>query len=163
MGRAPAMSLGDGIDCLIGPCDAPRWYEACNVLKLGFYDCRVAVPRRHRVASKSSLSWEDLAGETIMLVKQGSSPIMDQIRSEISNNHPEMSIVDAPGFYSIETFNDCERRSVLMETLVAWDGLHPGFVTLPMEWGHRVPYGMLYAKEPSAAMADFVSLVEKAI
>lgn len=156
-------NLGKDIDCVVGPCDAPRWREICSVMKLGFYDCRVAVPRRHALASKSSLSWEDLAGESIMLVGQGSSPIMDSIRTEISSYHPEVHIVDAPGFYSIETFNDCERRSLLMETLAAWDGIHPGFVTLPMEWGHRVPYGMLYPKEPSAAMRDFISLLERVV
>ena len=86
---------------------------------------------------------------------------MDSIRSEISSSHPEVSIVDAPDFYSIETFNDCERRLLLMETLDAWNGVHPGFVTIPMAWGYRVPYGMLYAKEPSDATRDFISLVKK--
>ena len=76
---------------------------------------------------------------------------------------PEVDIVDAPGFYSIETFNDCERRSLLRETLDVWDGIHSGFVTLPMEWGYRVPHGILYANEPSDAMRNFISLVEKAM
>lgn len=155
--------LGERIDCIVGPCDAPRWHETCSVLKLGFYECEVAVPRKHPLADKQVLSWDDIAGETIMLVNQGASPVMDSIRSEIVDFHPEVNIADASGFYSIETFNDSESRSLLMETLDVWKGVHPGFVTVPMDWEYKVPYGMLYAKDASAAMAEFASLIEPAI
>ncbi|QWT17523.1 LysR family transcriptional regulator [Collinsella sp. zg1085] len=155
--------LGEDIDCIIGPCDAPHWHEACSVLKLGFYDCRVAVPRKRALACKPFLTWDDLCGESIMLVRGGESPVMDSIRAEIEGYHPEVSVVDAPRFYSIETFNYCESRSLLMETLDAWEGVHPGFVTIPMDWGYRVPFGMLYAKRASNAMREFAALVEKAI
>ncbi len=149
--------LGSRIDCFLGPCDAPAWHEVCNVLKLGFYDCKIAVPRHHPLAGKASLNWDDLEGQSLMLVKEGSSPVLDSLRREIKDHHPKVSIVDTPSFYSIETFNECERRSILMETLDAWDNVHPGFVSLPMEWAYIVPFGLLYSKNPTPEMSRFAA------
>ena len=154
--------LGSSIDCILAPCDAPRWHEQCSVLKLGFYECRIAVPKSHRLAGKDVLDWGDLSGESIVLVKRGASPIMDSIRDEIENKHPEIGIVDAPGFYSIETFNRYVGESLLMETLDAWEGLHPGFETAKMDWAYRIPYGLLYSKHPRAAVVEFAELITSA-
>ncbi|WP_206214661.1 LysR family transcriptional regulator [Adlercreutzia sp. ZJ242] len=149
--------LGSRIDCFLGPCDAPAWHEMCNVLKLGFYECKIAVPRSHSLACESALTWDDLSGQSLMLVKPGSSPVLDSIRSEIESHHPGIEIVDTPSFYSIDTFNECERRSILLETLDAWDNVHPGFVSIPMDWSYRVPFGLLYSKNPSPEMERFAS------
>ena len=151
--------LGKEIDCFLGPCDAPRWFELCNVLKLGFYECGIAVPRQHPLARKSSLTWEDLEGESMILVRKEASPVIDSIRSEIDHMHPGVNIVDAPYFYSIDTFNQGEREGLLMETLDVWKDVHPGFVTLPMEWEYRVPYGLFYSKHPSEKMIRFIDYV----
>ena len=151
--------LGDGIDCFLGPCDAPRWFDLCNVLKLGFYDCAVAVPKTHPLAERTHLAWEDLEGESMMLVKPGASPVIDSIRIEIESKHPSINLVDAPYFYDIDTFNECERLGILMETLDAWRDVHPGFVTLPMEWAYRIPYGLFYSKEPSERMSRFIDFL----
>ena len=46
-----------------------------------------------------------------------------------------------------------------METLDAWEGVHPGIVTLPMEWNYAMPYGVVYAKEPALHVARFVGAI----
>ncbi|WP_165062916.1 MULTISPECIES: LysR family transcriptional regulator [unclassified Adlercreutzia] len=154
---AVVSQLGSHIDCFLGPCDAPAWHRTCGVLKLGFYECEVAVPRSHPLAQRRSLTWSDLEGQSIMLVQKGASPVMDSLRSEIERDYSNINIEDTPRFYSIETFNECERKSMLMETLDAWEGVHPGFVSLPMEWSYRVPYGLIYSKDPAAVIRDFVN------
>jgi len=35
-----------------------------------------------------------------------------------------------------------------METLDIWKDVHPSIVTIPMEWGYTIPYGIVYAKQP---------------
>ena len=149
--------LGSRIDCFLGPCDAPSWYETCNVIKLGFFDCKIAVPKSHPLSKKTFLTWQDLKGQSLMLVKKGSSPVLDSLRFDIENHHPVINIVDTPNFYSIETFNECNRKSILMETLDAWDNVHPGFVSLPMNWTYKVPFGLLYSKTPSEGMQLFAN------
>ena len=149
-------NLGSDIDCFLGPCDAPRWFEICNVLKLGFYDCAIAVPKQHELAEKNSLAWADLEGKSLMLIEQGTSPILDSLRSEIENHHPGIRIKNTPNVYGIDTFNECERESCLMETLDIWNDVHPGFVTLPMERAYQIPYGLFYSKNPTEKMVRFI-------
>ncbi|NHM16624.1 LysR family transcriptional regulator [Eggerthellaceae bacterium zg-887] len=152
-------NLGNGIDCFLGPCDAPRWFKLCSVLKLGFYDCAIAVPRRHVLSKKSHLAWDDLEGQSLMLIEKGTSPVLDSLRSEIESRHPSINVVDTPTVYGIDTFNQCEREGIFMETLDVWRDVHPGFATLPMEWDYRIPYGLFYSKNPSDRMARFVDLL----
>lgn len=155
--------LGSRIDCLVGPCDAPSWHKTCNVVELGFFDCMIAVPTSHPLSHKASLSWEDLNGQSIMLVKKGLSPVLDSLHQEIEEHHPEITIVDTPDFYSINTFNECNYRSILMETLDAWSNIHPGFVSLPMAWSYKTPFGLLYSKSPSAEMQLFADKLASSI
>ena len=149
-------NLGNGIDCFLGPCDAPRWFEICNVLKLGFYHCAIAVPKQHELADRGSLTWDDLEGRSLMLIEQGISPVLDSLRSEIVNHRPGITIIDTPNVYGIDTFNECEREGCLMETLDIWKDVHPGFVTLPMEWAYQIPYGLFYSKNPTEKMVRFI-------
>ena len=151
--------LGVGIDCFLGPCGAPRWFKLCNVLELGFYDCEIAVPKQHELASKNHLTWNDLNEETLLLIQEGISPILDTLRSEIESQHPKIQIFDTPNVYGISTFNECEREGYLMETLDVWKDVHPGFVTLPMEWDYQIPYGLFYSKDPSDKMTRFIEFL----
>jgi ABC-type sugar transport system ATPase subunit len=84
--------------------------------------------------------------------------IMDAIRAD-ALAHPDVEVVDAPSFYTLETFNTCAGEGCLMETFDAWEGVHPGIVTLPMEWNYAVPYGVVYAKEPALHVARFVGAI----
>lgn len=96
-----------------------------------------------------------------MMVKQGDSDTVDAIRAEILK-HPQIHIADAPQFYDIEVFNQCEQSQNLMVTIECWKDVHPALVTLPVDWDHPIPYGILYAKEPDADVTHFIETVKKA-
>lgn len=76
--------------------------------------------------------------------------------------HPQIHIADAPQFYDIEVFNQCEQSQNLMVTIECWKDVHPALVTLPVDWDHPIPYGILYAKEPDADVTHFIETVKKA-
>lgn len=95
-----------------------------------------------------------------MMVKQGDSDTVDAIRAEILK-HPQIHIADAPQFYDIEVFNQCEQSQNLMVTIECWKDVHPALVTLPVDWDHPIPYGILYAKEPDADVTHFIKTVKK--
>ena len=65
-------------------------------------------------------------------------------------------------FYDIEVFNQCEQSQNLMVTIECWKDVHPALVTLPVDWDHPIPYGILYAKEPDADVTHFIETVKKA-
>lgn len=154
-GRLSGPDPLDGqIDCFVGPCDAPSWRKTCGILELGRYQCRVAVPLSHPLAERDMLSWTDLAGESLMLVRKGASPIMDAIRADAEAHG--VRVIDAPSFYTLDTFNEAARAGMLMETLDAWEGVHPGMATVPVDWSHSVPYGVVYTKDARHHVRRFI-------
>lgn len=152
-------SLGREIDCFVGPCDSVTWKESYNILYLKPSKCCIAVPRKHKLAKKNRLYWSDLDGETLMLVKRGESSVINQIRDEIEERHPKITIADTPDFYDTNVFNECEQAGCLMETLDIWRDVHPSLVTISMEWDYEMLYGIVYAKAPSEAMRTLINAV----
>lgn len=153
-------TLGKEIDCFVGPCDSLTWKEKYNILVLRQGECCIAVPRKHRLAKKEKLQWSDLDGENLMLVKRGDSPELNGLRDEIETKHPNISILDIPHFYDTNVFNVCEQTGCIMETLDIWKDVHPSIVTIPMEWGYKTYYGIVYAKQPSEPMQAFINIIQ---
>ena len=153
-------SLGKQIDCFVAPCDSIEWRAQHNIFLLDKLPCRIAVPRKHHLSKKKSLCWSDLDGEAFMIVRRGDSTVLNQMRDDILENHPQIKIVDAPNFYDTSIFNECEQMNYLMETLDIWTDIHPSLVTLPMKWKYEIPYGIIYAKKPSKAVKEFVEIIQ---
>lgn len=98
-------------------------------------------------------------GETLMLVKRGNSPVLNRLHDEIETKHPKIGIVDIPHFYDTDIFNECEQSGYIMETLDIWKDVHPSIITIPMEWDYTMPYGIVYAKQPSKQLQEFVNII----
>ncbi len=152
-------SLGNEIDCFVGPCDSATWKKIYSIFPLGICKCCIAVSRRHRLAKKNCLDWSDMEGETLMLVKRGESSILDRMREEIENTHPGIQIVDSPNFYDMEAFNACEQHGYMMEVPDTWAEIHPSIVTIPVKWDYELPFGVIYAQKPSRAFEQFIRCI----
>lgn len=75
--------------------------------------------------------------------------------------HPQIILEDAPFFYDMETFNACEVTGSLLLTLDAWADIHPSLITLPVEWDHTVPYGLLYSPNLSDEAYAFLNIIQQ--
>lgn len=153
-------ALGAKFDFLVGVCDSAQWLDRCRFYQLGTYQHCVAVSRDHPLAQKKRLTITDLYGQTIMMVKRGDSCVVDAIRAEIQR-HPEIRIEDTTQFYDIEVFNRCEAGQSVMLTIECWRDVHPALVTIPVEWDYPIPYGLLYAMEPSAEVLRLLETVKE--
>ena len=151
-------ALGKNFDFLVGVCDSRRWLDRCNFYQLGTYQHCCAVSREHPLAQKERLTIEDLYGQTLMMVKQGDSSVVDGIRREIGE-HPQIKVEDTAQFYDMEVFNRCAQTGNVMVTLECWRDVHPSLVTLPVEWDHPIPYGLLYPKEPLEDIVKFLEAI----
>lgn len=152
-------ALGEKFDFLVGACDSEQWLDRCSFLKLGEYQHCVAVPEDHRLADRKRLEISDLFGETILMVKRGDSSVVDCIRTELAQ-HPQIKIEDAPQFYDMQVFNRCAQTGYVMLTLDCWKDVHPTLVTIPMDWAYPLPYGLMYAKDPSPDVSRFIDAVK---
>lgn len=158
---AEIAQLGKKFDFLIGVCDSKIWLNHCNMLPLGRYRKMAAVSREHPLAYKKQLEFQDLYGETLMMVEKGDSGTNDFIRNDIAKNHPLIHIEDTPHFYDISVFNRCAETSNVLLTLECWKDVHPGLVTIPVNWNYSIPYGLMYSLNPIPDVVKFIDAAEK--
>lgn len=144
----------------LGEFDSRETLARANYLVLGYHKLCVAVPRDHPLAAKETLTPEDLHGERLVKVKRGETEWLDRFQDALQRDHPQITIEEADYYYDVDTFNACEQCGALLLTLDAWADVHPALVTLPVTWDDQIPYGILYAKTPSAAVAGFVSILQ---
>lgn len=148
--------LGEKFDFLIGVCDSRQWLSRCNFLPLGRYKKMIAVSREHRLASKNRIDVEDLYGETLMMVQRGDSGTNDFIRNDLEKNHPQIHIEDTPQFYDLAVFNRCAETGNVLLTIECWQEVHPGLVSIPVNWDYSIPYGLLYSLNAPDDVLKFV-------
>lgn len=152
-------ALGKQFDFLVGVCDSAQWLDRCSFLPLGYFPHCVAVSRTHPLAKKNKLELCDLYGQTLMLVKEGDSQAVDSIRAML-REHPQIQLQDAPQFYDINVFNRCEQEQCVMLTISCWAEVHPALKTIPVAWDFPIPYGLMYAAQPSKAVQQLVDTIK---
>ena len=160
--NAMLAAIGDKIDCFVTPCGSMSMLMNYSFLPLGSRKCAIAMSKKHPLAKKEILCWEDLEGESLLLVKRGESYVLDEMRDEIHRIHTSVHVVDFDGYYDLSAFNLCEQRGYLMETLDMWASLHPSLATIPVNWDYEMPYGIIYAKTPSDTVKTFIDAISKA-
>lgn len=149
--------LGEKFDFLIGVCDSKAWLSLCSFQPLGRYKKMIAVPREHRLAQKSRIDLKDLYGETLMMVKKGDSGVNDFLRNDLEKNHPQIQIEDTPQFYDLSVFNRCAETGNVLLTIECWQDVHPGLVSIPVNWDYSIPYGLLYSLNAPDDVKRFVA------
>lgn len=149
-------ALGEKFDFLVAVCDSKTRLDRCNMLELGHYRKMIAVPREHRLAKKDVIEIEDLYGETLMMVKRGDSGVNDFLRNELERFHPKIKIKNTQQFYDLSVFNRCAETGNVLLTIECWRDVHPGVVTIPVNWDYTIPYGLLYSLEPSENVRRFL-------
>lgn len=152
--------LGEKFDFLIGVCDSKAWLSLCNFLPLGSYRKMIAVSREHRLAKKTLIELKDLYGETLMMVTQGDSGVNDFLRNDLEKHHPDIQIEDTPPFYDMSVFNRCAETGKVLLTIECWQDVHPGLVSIPVDWDYSIPYGLLYSLDAPEDIRKFIRTVE---
>ena len=139
---------------------ASAWNGSCRFLELTRTPVCCAVSRNHRLARASELSMQDLSGEVLVMPIQGVSDELDAFREEIVRNYPSTRIIDS-AYYGVDTFAMCEMNSYILITQPVYEDIHPNLITVPLQTDASMPYGLVYAKEPTAAAAKFIHAVQK--
>ena len=152
--------LGEEYDILVGACDSRAWLARCRFRPLGDYAMCCAVPAGHRLAGRGILALTDLAGETVVLGERGDSATVDRAR-QLLGEEGRIRLENGPFFYDLDIFNACAREGKILLTLECWRNAHPAFVTVPVAWDLRVPWGILYARKPSPRVAAFLTRLDE--
>ncbi len=154
--------LGKDFDFLIGAYNnnLPDKYQ---FLQIGSYRFCLAVPRSNALSKRMTLSLKDLAGQPLMIMNKGTSPINDRIRADVEENYPEISIVNIEPSYDVHTFNRCVERGCILLSLECWDRVHPDIKSIPLKETYTLPFGIIYTKEAGNLMTEFITTIRLAI
>ncbi|HJB14662.1 MAG TPA: LysR family transcriptional regulator [Candidatus Blautia excrementipullorum] len=156
-------NLGTNIDVVGGIFDETMLkLRQCRGMELSRQRICCTVSANHRLAKKEILTFQDLYGEKFLMMHRGWSNYVDELRDDIWKNHPQIQVVDFD-IYSMEIFNQCENSNAILMAVENWKGVHPLLKIIPVEWKYTIPYGVLYATEPSNLVKRFLKAIKKAV
>ena len=149
--------LGDKIDLVACPYETNYWGDRYNSFHLCDLPLRITCAGTNPLSAKARLTVEDLFGQTLVLGLPNTSAYSDKVRHFLES-YPEIHIRESPVF-DLSLFNRIATSSELLLTADCWKDVHPLLKTLPVEWDFTMPYGFIYAKEPSREMLEFIMAI----
>lgn len=158
-----ASVVGKKCDLVIGAFDATRDCGDSAFMQLGSFPFAIAMSYSHPLAKRKLLSPSDLAGQKLLMMKEGNSPRNDEVRRLLTEIVPTLAIADVPFHYGAEEFNRAEEEGCLLLTLTGWKNVHPSLVTIPFDVDIRLPYGIIYPRHPGISVALFLEVMKGAI
>lgn len=147
--------LGKDFDFLVGPYDNPSVQDKCRFMPIGRYKFVLLMGRNHLLTKKKSLKLRDLHGETVMIMKPGTSPVNDRIRAALTAEQPNAAIVDTQPTYNMDTFNRCAESDTLLLSPECWKHVHPALTAVPLDEDFSIEYGVIAARNLDRDMALF--------
>lgn len=152
--------LGSQYDILVGPYDLKSQYP---FYPIGSYPFTIAMPYEHPLSDKKKLHFSDLDGQTIMIMKEGTSVVNDAIRKAILAECRNVTIVDIEPHYDMQTFNQCAEHHCLLLSLSCWDHVHPGLISIPLDEPYVLPGGIVTAEHVSEGMETFIQYLKNVL
>lgn len=155
-------ALGVQYDLFEGIYGSAGWDGLCRFLELDRTPICCAVAKNHRLADVKKLTMQDLNGEYLVMPIEGVSNEIDAFRKNITENYPTVQIVDSP-YYGVDTFMLCEVNGYILITQPVYADIHSNLVAIPLETDYTLPYGLMYANEPTMATKKFLQAVKEAL
>ena len=153
-------ALGVHFDLFEGIYGSTGWKGMCQFLELDRTPICCAVSKNHRLAGMKKLTMQDLNGEYIVMPIEGVSKEVDDFRNHIRSQYPTVQIVDSKR-YDVDTFTLCEVNGYVLITQPVYTDIHNNLVTIPLETNYTLPYGLMYAKEPTTATQKFIHAIKR--
>ena len=152
-------ALGVHFDLFEGIYGSAGWKGMCQFLELDRTPICCAVAKNHRLAGMKKLTMQDLNGEYIVMPIEGVSKEVDDFRNHVRSQYPTIQIIDSKR-YDVDTFTLCEVNGYILITQPVYTDIHNNLVTIPLKTKYTLPYGLMYANEPTAAARKFIEAVQ---
>lgn len=152
-------ALGIEFDLFEGIYGSTGWDGLCQFLELDRTPVCCAVAKNHRLAGMKKLTMQDLNGEYLVMPVEGVSKEIDAFRKDVTVHYPTVQIVDSKR-YDIDTFTLCEVNGYILITQPVYTDIHSNLVTIPLETYYTLPYGLMYANNPTSASLKFINAIK---
>lgn len=157
-------NLGRDIDVVMGIYDKKTfsYYEKAECITIERLPLLIMMSKNDTLVTKESLDWDDLSGRRLYLLGSNWSKIFDQMAQDIQIHHPDIELVRIP-FLDTSIFNQWVNNKDLFVGFSIWQDVHPLITFKDMAWQYEMDYGVLYSKEPTQDVKDFLQLVKESI
>ena len=132
------------------------YYEKAECITIERLPLLIMMSKNDTLVTKESLDWDDLSGRRLYLLGSNWSKIFDQMAQDIQIHHPDIELVRIP-FLDTSIFNQWVNNKDLFVDV------HPLITFKDMAWQYEMDYGVLYSKEPTQGVKDFLQLVKESI
>ena len=150
--------LGDRIDLLSCPYETTHWGDRYNAFHLCDLPMRIACSKLHPLAAKERLEISDLFGQTVYVSNRNETPYLDRVGAYLEQ-FPQIH-TKAGDVLDLPFFNQLVSSQEVIVSADCWKDVHPLLATIPVNWDFTMPYGLIYAKEPSQALLQFLQAIE---
>lgn len=150
--------LGEKIDLISCPYKTTYWGDRYRSIHLRDLPLCIACAKTHPLARRERLALDDLHGETLITSRPGLDSAIDPLWAEIERDHPQIHLKGV-NYLDMPTFNRLVSSTELVLSASCWSGVHPLLATIPLECGYTLPYGLIYALDPSKEVLQFVTAV----
>lgn len=154
-------NLGGQIDVVAGIYDSVFARErGFQTILLEEKEISFAIPISSHLASKQSLSLDDLKEIDVMFIKKGWNCYVDELRKMCEEK--DITVVDF-SFFNLAAFNDAVKRNMAIISINGWENVHPLLKIVPSQIKVKVPYGIMYSLNPSKQVKQFIKAVKTII
>lgn len=156
-------NLGQNYDVIVGVFDdVLMGLRECNGFKLSEKSFACAIPFGHSLADREFITLDDLAGESLLMIRKDWSHYVDKLRNEIEAQYSEIQI-ESFDFYDLDIFNRAANTNTPLMVFDSWQGVHPLLKTIPLKWKEKMPLGLIYSLDPSEKVENFLKVIAKLI
>ena len=150
--------LGNAYDVMEGLYMSELYGDRCLFFELERVSLCLAVAATSPLAPMPHVTPEMLHDLDLVMMRKGISAEYDAARAYLQALGAQR-ISDVP-HYTTELFADCGLNDRAIITTELWTDIHPQLAIIPLEKSYSMPYGLIFAKQPSTqarSLLDFVS------
>lgn len=154
-------NMGISIDLIETSYDEDKAREAgLNHFHLCDIPLGIVLRRDSPLAERKHLTMRDLEETKLIIPTRGINKYADKVRNELIERQT-ISVLEIDD-YRVDTYNLCLRENCTMLALNPTN-LHPLLVYKKIDWPFTIPYGLLYASDPSPVVMDFLRILRLVI
>ena len=131
----------------------------CGFIELNKQPVCCAVSASHPFSGKKKLAMKDLYGQHLVMPPEGISLELDAFRMDVMTKAPDTTFINS-AYYGIDTFTMCEMLPYILITQPVYSDIHTNLITIPLKERYTLPYGLIYAIDPTPATKRFIEAIQ---
>lgn len=152
-------NLGQTVDVLADIYDQQLLEQfRCQALKLSDLPLKCGIAPQNPLANKADLSRQDFLNQRVYLYSLPKNAFHQQIKHQLMDALPGADIIEMPEL-STEMFNMAMNNAAIVITTDLWNHLNPFLVVKSLPVKLTIPYGLLYAEQPSTRVKQLLAIM----